>query len=449
MNTSDFIIIGGGAAGMSIAAAAKRARKDWRVLVVEAGGYVSYAQCGIPFYIDGRTKSIDDLVVLTPEQALNKKGVEVLIKHRVEAIDVKSHKISVMDLNRERKFELGYKKLAIATGALPIFPDVSGIDAKGVFTVRSLESAQALKQYIAENNPKNAVVIGAGFVGIEMAESLTMLGIKTSVVEMLPTVLGLYDTQMRDAVIAEGERHNVSFHLENSISAIETKNSKVIAVHTANGAIPADIVIMSAGIRPNVDIAKSIGLELGANGAIYVDLHGHTSTPAIYSAGDCAQVRDLVTGKWVWTPLGTVANRQGRAIGYSIAGKITQFKGIVRAAITKFFDLGIAIVGAPKTDIEKIGWQTKEVTIKSISSSHYYPDYKPVWVHLYADSKTGRLLGGQYVGPAGSAKRFDIIVAAVANRCIAEDIAYLDIPYAPPFGTVWDPINIAASKLSK
>ncbi|MCD6417193.1 FAD-dependent oxidoreductase [bacterium] len=449
MNTADFVIIGGGAAGMSIAAAAKRARPEWRIVVIEAGGYISYAQCGIPYYIDGRTKSIDDLVVLTPQQAFEKKGVEALIHHRVDEIDAKARKISVSDLTRGRNFEMGYKKLAIATGAIPRKPNFPGTNYEGVFTVRSLEQAQALKKFIEENNPKNAVIIGAGYVGIEMAESLSLLGIKTSVVEILPTILGLYDTQMRDAVIAEGEKNSVSFYLESKVSAIEAKNNRVASVHTSSGEFSADVVILSAGIEPNVSLAKSIGLELGAGGAIYVDLQGHTSIAGIYSAGDCAQIRDLITGRWVWVPLGTTANRQGRAIGYATAGKMTQFRGVVRSAMTKFFDIGIASVGAPKSDIEKIGWKIKETTIQSISCSHYYPDHKPVWVHMYADSETGRVLGGQYVGPADSTKRFDILVAAVANRCIVEDMAYLDIPYAPPFGTVWDPINIAASKLSK
>ena len=445
----DLLVVGGGAAGMSIAAAAKRAQPEWNITVIEAGEWISFGACGIPYCIDGRVKSIDDLVVLTPEDAQKKKGVNALVKHIVEDVDVNAHRALVHDIKGDRTLVFEYEKLAIATGAKPIIPSIQGANSEGVFSIRSLYDAIKIRRFIEENSPKEAVIIGAGFVGMEMAESLTMLGIKVTVIELLPTVLGLYDSQMRDAVISEGKDNGVDFKLEERVSAIETKNGKVSAVHTDKGDYKADIVIMSVGIRPNVELARKIGLELGAGGAIYVDLKGATSRPNIFAAGDCAQIRDLITGNWIWVPLGTTANRQGRAIGYTIAGKSTPFRGIVRSAVTKFFTLGIQVVGMPKEEGTKLGWKLVETTIKSSSHTHYYPGAKTSWTHLYADATTLRILGGQYVGPAESVKRFDVVVAAVSNRMTAEDLAYMNIPYAPPVGTVWDPINIAASKLIK
>jgi len=447
MNTSDLIVIGGGAAGMSIAAAAKRARPEWRIVVIETGNWISYASCGIPYFISGEVESLDSMTILNPETALEKKGIEALIKHRIESIDPNAKTVTVVELDNDRKFEMAYNKLAFATGASPVIPPIPGIECDGIFTVKSIDDGERIKRYIEGNEARSAVVIGAGFVGMEMTESLRNLGLSVTVLELQATALGLSDSKMSQAIIAHGESHGVKFIFGGKVADFESKDGKLISVHTADEEIPADVAIVSTGIKPDVELAHAIGLESGACGAIYVDLQGATSRPGIYAAGDCAQIRDLVTGKWVWSPLGTTANRQGRAVGYSLAGKITQFKGVVRAAITRFFELGIVSIGVPKHEIEKIGWQITETTIKANSHSGYYPGHEPVFVHLYSDSGTGRILGGQYIGPWRSAKRFDIIAAAVAGRMTTEDLAYLDIPYAPPFGTVWDPINIAARKL--
>ncbi len=447
MNTSDLIVIGGGAAGMSIAAAAKRARPEWRVVVIEAGNWISYASCGIPYYIGGEVKSLDSMIVLDPKTALEKKGIEALIKHRIESIDPNAKTVTVVELDNDRRFEMKYGKLAFATGASPVIPPIPGIECDGVFTVRAIDDGERIKRFIEANEAKNAVILGAGLVGMEMAESLRNLGLSVTVIELQSTALGLSDSKMSQAIVSHGESHGVKFIFGGKVTDFESKDGKLVSVHTDDEEIPADIAIVGTGIKPNVELAHTIGLELGACGAIYVDLQGAASRPGIYAAGDCAQIRDLVTGKWVWFPLGTTANRQGRAVGYSLAGRITQFKGIVRAAIAKFFALGIVSIGVPKHEIETIGWQIAETTIKANSHSGYYPGHEPVFVHLYSDLGTGRILGGQYIGPWRSAKRFDIIAAAVAGRMTTEDLAYLDIPYAPPFGTVWDPINIAARKL--
>ena len=448
MENADLIVIGGDAAGMSIAAAAKKIRPEWKVIVFDAGNYISYALCGTPYYISGKVKNIDDLVVLTPETALSKKGVTVHINHRVESIDPLAKTISVIDLSKKRNLSFGYSKLAIATGASAVVPSIPGVDSEGIFTLHSLDDAQNIRKYIESNDIKKSVVVGAGPVGMEMAESFTELGISTTVVEMLPTVLGIHDEKMLEAIISEASANNVDIMLNSKVLSFESKNGKVSAVHTDKGEIEAQLVLLATGIKPNTELAKSIGLELGANNAIYVDLQGATSRPGIYAAGDCAQIRDIVTGKWIWMPLGTTANKQGHSVGYAIAGKIPKFKGIIRSTVTKFFNLGIETVGLSVAEIKKLNWEIAEAVIKSTSCAHYYPGHSPVWVDLYCDAKTGRILGGQYIGPWQSVKRFDVITSAVSNRMTAEDLANLDIPYTPPVGIVWDPINIAARKLT-
>ncbi len=449
MNRADVLVVGGGAGGMSVAAAAKRARRDWRVVVVEAGPYISFAACGIPYLISGETKSLDELLVLTPKSALEKKAVEALVFHRVEEVDRNGRRALVRDIQNDRTFEIEYGKLVIATGAKPVVPNLPGVDAEGVFTLRSLPDAEKMLKYIEANSPRRAVVVGAGYVGIEMAEALSARGMSVTVIEMLPTVMRLCENALRDAIVSEGERHGVEFVLGQSVAAVETSGGRARAVHTESGDVyEADLVLIAVGVHPNVTLAERIGLELGAANAVYVDLQGQTSAPNIYAVGDCAQVRDIVTGRWIWVPLGTVANRQGRATGYALAGKVTQFKGIVRASVAKFFDLAVCVVGVPKDEAKRLGWRLVETTVKASSCSHYYPASKPVFVHLYADAETGRILGGQFVGPWQSIKRFDLIAAAVANRMTADDLAYLDIPYSPPVGTVWDPINVAARRLA-
>ncbi|MCD6595966.1 FAD-dependent oxidoreductase [bacterium] len=447
MNKADLIVIGGDAAGMSIASAAKKIRPEWDVVVFEAGNYISYALCGTPYYISGKVENLDDLIVLTPETALSKKGVKVYTNHRVNYIEPNSKSLKVIDTEKNRELSFRYEKLAIATGAKSVIPSIPGIDTDGVFTLHSLDDAKNIKKYIEDNNVKSGVIIGGGFIGMEMAEAFTESGIKTTLIEMLPTLLGIRNRDMLSAVLNEASANNVDVMLNSKVISFESKSGKLVAVHTDDKEVKADIALVATGVHPNTELAKSIGLELGASDAIYVDLQGATSRPGIYAAGDCAQIRDLITGKWIWMPLGTTANKQGHATGYAIAGKIPKFKGIVRSTITKFFDIGIETVGAPVSEVEKMGWNIAETTIKSISCAHYYPGHLPIWINLYCDVKTERILGGQYIGHWQSTKRFDIIVSVVANRMTAEDLANLDIPYTPPIGIVWDPINIAARKL--
>ena len=449
MEHADVIIVGGGAGGMTVAANVKRYNPRMRVLVFEAGNYISFGLCGIPYYIEGKVRRLEDLVILTPEQARQKKGIEAFVRAVVEKIDPVRRTVDVHFLDDDRRAEFGYKYLVLATGAKPVIPPIPGTDARGVFTLRTLDDAENIRRYIHENGVKQCVVVGAGFIGLEMAEAFATLGCEVKVVEMLPTVVGIDHPDMLGAIFDEGARHGVQFLMEQKVESIGAENGTVRSVFVSGKEYPAQLVLLATGIKPNTDLAQSIGLELGAGGAIYSDLQGATSRPGIYAVGDCTQIRDMITGRWTWVPLGTNANKQGRVTGMAIAGKIPKFKGIVYSAMTKFFDLGIEIIGLPRKVADQMGWKYSDVALKSSSASHYYVDSKPLWVRMWADAETGRILGGEYVGPAAETKRFDIMSAIVSARMTVEDVAYLDIPYVPSLGTVWDPINIAARKLGK
>lgn len=449
MNKYDVVIVGGGAGGMTVAANVKRFAPQMTVAVYDAGNYISFGLCGIPYYLEGKVKKLEDLIIFTPEQAKQKKGIDAFVRARVEKIDPVRKVVDVHFLDNGRRTEVGYKYLVLATGARPIIPPIPGADADGVFTLRTLDDAEEIKKFVTSNNVKQCVVVGAGFIGLEMAEAFSTMGCEVRVVEMLPSVVGIDHPDMLGVIIDEGARHGVEFMMEQKVEAIGTKNGSVESVIVDGKEYPAQLVLMATGIKPNVDLAQSIGLELGAGGAIYTDLQGVTSRPGIYAVGDCTQIRDMITGKWAWVPLGTNANKQGRVAGMAIAGKIPKFKGIVYSAMTKFFDLGIELVGLSPKIARELGWNYSDTVLKSSSCSHYHVDSRPLWIRMLADATTGRIIGGQYVGPAESTKRFDIMAAIVSARMTVEDVAYLDIPYVPSLGTVWDPINIAARKLGK
>ncbi|RKZ25724.1 pyridine nucleotide-disulfide oxidoreductase, partial [bacterium] len=276
MNKADLIVIGGDAAGMSIASAAKKIRPEWDVVVFEAGNYISYALCGTPYYISGKVENLDDLIVLTPETALSKKGVKVYTNHRVNYIEPNSKSLKVIDTEKSRELSFRYEKLAIATGAKSVIPSIPGIDTDGVFTLHSLDDAKNIKKYIEDNNVKSGVIIGGGFIGMEMAEAFTESGIKTTLIEMLPTLLGIRNRDMLSAVLNEASANNVDVMLNSEVISFESKSGKLVAVHTDDKEVKADIALVATGVHPNTELAKSIGLELGASDAIYVDLQGAT-----------------------------------------------------------------------------------------------------------------------------------------------------------------------------
>jgi NADPH-dependent 2,4-dienoyl-CoA reductase/sulfur reductase-like enzyme len=352
----------------------------------------------------------------------------------------------VINLNNgEQRWE-SYDQLVIATGALPIRPDVPGSDAAGIYALSNLESGIAVKEDVDRKKPQQAVIVGGGYIGIEMAEALVDRGMDVSVIEMAPEIMGTLDPDMAALLAKTVERHGVHLYREESFEKIETDNGAVRAVVTNKRTIPADIVIMAIGVRPDTELAREAEIPLGFKDAIIVNDRLQTKVANVWAAGDCVQSFHLVSRKPTYIALGTVANRQGRVIGANIGGDYAVFPGVMGTAICKIFDLEMGRTGLQEKEIRDLGLEFVSGTITSLTQAEYYPDAGKITVKLLAERKTGRLLGGQIVGERGSAKRIDTIAVALHAGVTVEEMINLDLSYAPPHSPVWDPVATAARK---
>jgi CoA-dependent NAD(P)H sulfur oxidoreductase len=441
------VVIGGVAAGMSAAAKAKRSRRDLEVVVYEKGGYISYAACGLPYFLAGDVPRIEGLIVRTPEQMI-KQGIDVKIHHEVTSIDPQRRSVQVRDLRGERTFEQSYDHLVIATGAQPACPPLPGCDLGGIFGLRSLESGLAIQQHLRETKPKRALIAGGGYIAVEMAETLRRLGLEVMLLvrsgQVLRTTL---DDDMRELVHAELQRHGVEI-IAGPALAFEGQD-EVEAVHTATEELACDAVILGLGVEPNVELARAAGVALGPTGAIATDSRTCTNLPGVYAAGDCAEAFHRVTGKPAWIPLGSTANKQGRVAGSNAAGKAAAFGGILGTMIVRCFDVGVGLTGLTAAEARAAGYDVQEVKIQASDLSHYFPGSAELHVKLVADAASGQLLGGQLIGPHRAMKRLDVLATALHNRMTVPEIQELDLSYAPPYSPVWDPILVAANVAAK
>jgi NADPH-dependent 2,4-dienoyl-CoA reductase/sulfur reductase-like enzyme len=441
------IVIGGVAAGMSAAAKAKRTDCDLEVMVYEKGPFISYAACGMPYFLAGDIPDYRELIVRTPEQ-MGKQGVEVYTHHEVRAIDPKTRTVTIRDLQAEREFSRSYDKLVLATGARPARPPFSGSDLKGVFGLRSLESGLALQRFLTEAKPQRAVVVGGGYVGIEMAETFRRLGLEVTMVirsgKALRTTL---DDDMRGVIHDELARHGIDI-LPSTPVAFEG-NGRLEAMVTADGRYPCDVALLGLGPRPNVELAQTAGVALGRTGAIATDAAMRTNVPNVYAAGDCAEALHLVTGQPAYIPLGSTANKQGRIAGENAAGGQATFGGVVGTMVVRCFDLAVASTGLTAARARSAGFDVQETLIQAKDISHYFPGAADIHVKLVADGERDRLLGGQIIGARGIAKRVDVLAAALYNRMTVAELRQLDLGYTPPFAPVWDPLLVAANVADK
>jgi len=338
-----------------------------------------------------------------------------------------------------------YDKLVLATGGLPIVPDLPGIDLRNIFTIRTLGDGLAIKAFADQERPKRAVIVGGGYIGMEMSESLRKRGMEVTVIEKMDRVLGTMDREILKTVEQKLTAEGVRLYKETSVEGFEGKAAVVSRVVTDRGNFDADLAVLAVGVRPNTALTDGAGIELGARGAIAVDEHLCTNVPNIYAAGDCAETLHLVTCKKVYIPLGTTANKQGRVAGENAAGLDNVFEGVVGSAVTKIFDLEVARTGLTTLEAENEGYEYTSSTIQGWSRSRAYPAGKPITVTYVVEKGSGRLLGAQMVGQEGVAHRIDTLAAALYSRMTVEDVARLDLAYAPPFANVWDPILIAAN----
>jgi len=451
MAAERLVVIGGDAAGMSAAAQARRLKgpDELEITAFERGHFTSYSACGIPYWVGGRVGGPDGLIARTPEEH-RERGIGVRLRTEVTEIDPGRQRVRVRDLAESgaERWE-AYDKLVVATGARPARPDIPGIDAPGVHGVQSLDDGQALVGALGERaEGLRAVVVGAGYIGVEMAEALVERGCRVTVLELGEQPMSTLDPDMGRLVHEAMCGLGIETVTGAGVTEVRTGDGgRVAAVLTADAEYPADLVVLGLGVRPETGLARDAGLPLGESGGLLTDLsmrvRGHGN---VWAGGDCVEVLDLVSGRSRHIPLGTHANKQGQVIGSNIGGGYATFPGVVGTAVSKVCDLEIARTGLLEAQAREVGLEFVTVTIESTSRAGYYPGARPMTVKMLAERRTGRLLGVQIVGREGAGKRVDIAAVALTAGMTVEQMTALDLGYAPPFSPVWDPVLIAARK---
>jgi len=448
MHRDRVVIIGGDAAGMSAASKIRRVNPDRNLLVLERTDHTSYSACGMPYYIGGLIGDVNSLIARSPEVFRDKYAIDVLTRHEVIAIDPKAQRVTIRNDKRNDISE-PFDQLLIATGARPFCPDVPGAGVKGIFGLSTLISGIRVKEFIRQNNPRKAVVVGGGYIGLEMAEALVRQKLEVSLVQRGREVMGTLDPDI-GALVSEALREiGVNLYLKEELKAFESTNGKVKAVITDQRTLPADLVILGMGVQPNSELAKDAGIELGVRNAIKVDDQMRTGTANIWAAGDCVATMHRLTGQPFYVALGTVANKQGVIAGTNLAGGNARFPGVVGTAVSKICKVEVARTGLQEKELQKLGSNYATATIKTKTRAGYYPGSGAITVKLIGERGSGRLLGAQIVGMEGAAKRIDIIATALTAGMTVADLIDLDLSYAPPFSPVWDPVQTAARQLLK
>jgi NADPH-dependent 2,4-dienoyl-CoA reductase/sulfur reductase-like enzyme len=440
------VVVGADAAGMSAASQAKRLRPELDVVALERGHHTSYSACGIPYWVGGDVDSADALVARTAEQH-RANGIDVRMRTEAVAIDLDAREVEVRDLEGARTYRLGFDQLVLATGARPRRPPVPGIDADGVFGIQTLDDGERVLAAL-EKAPRRAVVIGGGYIGVEMAEAMVVRGLSVTLLDRLSEPMATLDPDMGAAVRVAMESMGIEVRTSVRIDGIETDaDGRVRVVATDGGPVETDLVVLGTGVAPETTLAQQAGIAVGRWGGLVTDLQMRVfDHEGVWSAGDCVESIDLVSGNRVHVALGTHANKQGRVLGTNLGGGYATFPGVVGTAVSKVCNLEIARTGLREKDCAVVGYSYLSVKVDSTTRAGYFPGAAPITVKLIAERRTGRLLGGQIVGREGAAKRIDALAVALWNRMSVEEISGLDLSYAPPFSPVWDPILIAARK---
>ncbi|RJP80364.1 MAG: pyridine nucleotide-disulfide oxidoreductase [Desulfobacteraceae bacterium] len=442
-----FLVIGGDAAGMSAASRAKRNMPDLEVTVLEMTEDVSYSACGMPYNIADSKREIDDLVVRAAKVFREKQDINLLTGHRVTFINPSGKTVSGRT-RQGKTFEFSYDKLLIATGGRAVVPDLPGMDHPGIHVLKSLEDGRKIKAYIREKQVKKAVIIGMGYIGLEMCEALRELSVQVDMVKPGPVFLPWMAQELSESIQAELVSHDVGMHAGHAVERIEPDGNHIRVICTGL-TLDADMVLLAMGISPSSELAENAGLRTSVGNSIAVDRTLKTSDENIYAAGDCADAYHMVTGRKTWIPLALRANRAGWAVADNVCGKSTELPGIAGTAVFKVFNKEVARTGLTIKEAETFSFDPASVTISSRSRAHAHPGSTTILVHMVGDRKTGRLLGVQMVGNEGVAHRINAAAVALHNRMTVEAFSQTDLAYAPPFGPVWDPLLTAANQLLK
>ncbi|PIE75198.1 MAG: pyridine nucleotide-disulfide oxidoreductase [Deltaproteobacteria bacterium] len=441
------LIIGGDAAGMSAASRIKRKYPENEVTVLEATQDVSYSACTMPYSIADPDDDIERLIVRAPEK-FKETGIKLHLGHRVTGIDRKNKKVYGKK-DDEKEFEFDYDKLFIATGNRPFMPPVEGLYIKGVFPLKSLEDGRKIDIFLENNNVRKALIIGMGYIGIEMCEALHSRNIEITMVEAGNSLLPWLHKELRSQIEKELEEKNVKYFTGKLVKKIE-KKGEVLIVSTGEEFFETDMVIASMGVVPNTEFAVAAGIEPGPSNALKVNEFMQTNDPDIYSAGDCASAKHIVSGKDVWIPLALTANRGGRVAAENITEeKKLKFPGTLGTAVFKAFDYEIARTGLNFAESVDAGFEPVEIIIKTRSKAHTCKNSQKVYINMIGDKKSGKLLGLFMVGKEGVARRINSGAVALHAKMKVKDLADVDTAYAPPFSPVWDPVILAAGELAK
>jgi NADPH-dependent 2,4-dienoyl-CoA reductase/sulfur reductase-like enzyme len=449
--TERLVVIGGDAAGMTAAARARRRRErdELEIVAFERGPYTSYSVCGIPYLVGGLVTDADALIARSPEEH-RRNGIDVRTGHEVLAIDVNRRHVRVRDLTSngggtDPERDEPFDQLVVATGAVPVRPSLAGIDADGIYGVQTLTDGLAVRRAVDERAPRHAVVVGGGYVGLEMAEALVRRGLDVTLVDQTEQPMAATLDDDMGALVADALRGvGVTLHLGEPATGFDVDGGAVRAVRTERRTIPADIVVLGLGVRPDSALAEQAGIAVGTTGGIVTDARMETSVGGVWAAGDCVESTDRITGRPVVVPLGTHANKQGRVVGINITGGDERFPGVVGTAASKICAYEVAHTGLSERQAADAGIDVVAATIESTTRAGYYPGATTITVKVLAERNGGRIVGAQIVGEEGAGKRIDVLATAIWNRMPVDEVANLDLSYAPPISPVWDPVLVAA-----
>ena len=446
--TTQVLVVGADATGMSAASRALRraGRNGLTVMAFERGHHVSYSACGIPYWVAGDVSGPDALIARSAAKH-RANGIDVRLRTEITEIDLDKRTATAVPLDGDASYQVGFDELVLATGAVPVHPRLPGVDAPGVYGVQTLDDGAAVLGGLTDS-PRRAVVVGGGYIGIEMAEAMVRRGLAVTVVDQAAEPMPTLDPDMgalvRKAMVGMG----IEVLTDTQVTGFETsRGGRVSAVVTRDGTLPAEVVLLGLGVRPNTELARAMGLPLGEHGGLLTDLQmrvpGHDG---VWAGGDCVEVLHRVSQRRVHVALGTHANKHGQVIGTNLAGGYATFPGVVGTAVSKVCDLEVGRTGLREAEARAAGFEPVTVTVQSTTRAGYFPGTAPVTVKMIAERGTGRLLGAQLVGQQGSGKRVDVCAVALWNEMTVEEMTSLDLGYAPPFSPVWDPVLVAARK---
>ena len=437
------VIVGGVAGGATAAARIRRLDEQAEVIVFERSGYISYANCGLPYYIGGVIEDPEDLTLQTPESFWKRFRIQMKVRHEVTAIHPDRKTVSVRNLETGENFEEAYDQLLLSPGAKPVWPELPGMGSERLFTLRTVEDTFRIKEFINQNRPKSAVMVGGGFIGLEMAENLRQLGMEVTIVQRSRQLMNPFDPDMAAFIHNEVRKHGVKLMLGHSLEGFREKNSGLEVLLRDGVSVSADMVILAIGVTPESMLAKEAGLALGIKGSILVNDRMQTSSPDIYAVGDAVQVKHFVTGADSLIPLAGPANKQGRIAADNICGGDSRYLGSQGSSVIKVFDMTAATTGINEGSAKKAGLHVDKVILSPMSHAGYYPGGKMMTMKIIFEKETYRLLGAQIIGYEGVDKRIDVLATAIHAGLKGNQLKDLDLAYAPPYSSAKDPVNMA------